>query len=242
MANMVYRVHHVPLTAMLVLAVDTATPAVTAGVVELTGGRVPLVLGQCVTVDARAHGELLTPHILAAIDAADASLGDIAALACGVGPGPFTGLRAGMVTAAALGHSLDVPVHPVCSLDALAIAAADTQGHRLLVAIDARRKELYWAGYAESGQRIAGPAVTRPAELAERLAGLGVTRAAGAGARMYADVLGLDVVGPDHPTPAGLVSAAREAIEAGRTPQPLTPLYLRRPDAVQPGARKRVLR
>jgi tRNA threonylcarbamoyl adenosine modification protein YeaZ len=235
------------LTAVLVLAVDTATPAVTAGVVELTGGRAPLVLGQCVTVDARAHGELLTPHILAALDAAGAAFGDIAALACGVGPGPFTGLRAGMVTAAALGHSLDVPVHPVCSLDALAIdtavnAAAVTQGHRLLVAIDARRKELYWAGYDELELRIVGPEVTRPAELAERLAGLSVTRAAGAGARMYADLLGLAVVGPDHPTPAGLVSAAREAIEAGRTPQPLTPLYLRRPDAVQPGARKRVLR
>jgi tRNA threonylcarbamoyl adenosine modification protein YeaZ len=242
-ASMVHRAHHVPLTAVLVLAIDTATPAVTAGVVELTSGQAPVVLGQCVTVDARAHGELLIPHILAALDAAGASLGDLAALACGVGPGPFTGLRAGMVTAAALGHSLDVPVHPVCSLDALAIdTVADTPGHRLLVAIDARRKELYWAGYAESGLRVAGPEVTRPAELAELLAGLGVTRAAGAGARMYADLLGLELLGPDHPTPAGLVSAARAAIEAGHTPQPLAPLYLRRPDAVLPGTRKRVLR
>ncbi len=219
---------------MLVLAVDTATPAVTAGVVELTDGG-PRLLAERVTLDARAHGELLTPHLRDALAAAGRALGEVDALVCGVGPGPFTGLRAGMVTAAALGHSLDRPVHPVCSLDAIAACAGP--GGPLLVVTDARRREVYWAAYAD-GARTAGPEVTAPAELAERLAGLGVTRVAGAPVHDF----GLPVAGPEHPSPVGLVAAARAALLAGAEPAPLTPLYLRRPDAVEPGARKRVSR
>jgi tRNA threonylcarbamoyladenosine biosynthesis protein TsaB len=223
------------LTAVLVLAVDTATPAITAGVVALGDG-LPRVLGERVTVDAKAHGELLMPHILAALGTAGRSLSEVDAIVCGVGPGPFTGLRAGMVTAAALGHSLDVPLHPVCSLDAI---AAEVDG-AVLVATDARRKELYWACYSATGERTAGPEVERPAELAQRLGALGVRRAAGFGALLYQEVLGLEVVGPEHPSPAGLVAAAGAAVHGQGAP--LTPLYLRRPDASPPGARKRVLR
>ncbi|MGQ0839106.1 tRNA (adenosine(37)-N6)-threonylcarbamoyltransferase complex dimerization subunit type 1 TsaB [Actinokineospora sp.] len=221
---------------MLVLAMDTATPAVTAGVVDLADGT-PRVLAECVTVDAKAHGELLTPHLRDALAAAGRTLADVDALVCGVGPGPFTGLRAGMVTAAALGHSLDRPVYPVCSLDAI---AADAPGPPLLVVTDARRREVYWAAYDAAGARITEPAVTPPAELAERLAELGVVRAAGA--RLYASVFSLPVVDPEHPSPAGLVAVARTALLAGAEPAALTPLYLRRPDAVEPGARKRVSR
>ncbi len=217
---------------MLVLAVDTATPAITAGVVALGDGP-PRVLAERVTVDAKAHGELLTPHVLHALRDAGHHLSEVNALVCGVGPGPFTGLRAGMVTAAALGHGLGIPVYPVCSLDAI---AAETRGSTLVVT-DARRKELYWATYLD-GRRRTGPAVNRPADLVGRLPELGVTNAAGA--RVFADVLGLDLTGPEHPSPAGLVIAARAAL--GTTPEPLTPLYLRRPDATVPGERKRVLR
>ena len=217
---------------MLVLAVDTATPAITAGVIEL-GGAAPRVLGERVTVDAKAHGELLMPHVLRALADADRELSDVDAVVCGVGPGPFTGLRAGMVTAAALGHSLDVPVHPVCSLDAIAAEAA---GGAVLVATDARRKELYWASYDAGGARIAGPAVDRP----EAIPTDGVTRVAGFGARLHD--FGLEVVGPAHPSPAGLVAAAADALRANVSGAPLTPLYLRRPDATVPGERKRVLR
>ncbi len=219
---------------MLVLAVDTATPAITAGVVVLNGA--PRVLAERVTVDAKAHGELLMPHVLRALAEAGHTLSEVDAVVCGAGPGPFTGLRAGMVTAAALGHSLDVPVHPVCSLDAI---AAEVDGP-VLVATDARRKELYWACYSETGERIAGPEVQRPAELVERIPALGVRQAAGYGARLYD--LGLEVVGPEHPSPAGLVAAAAPALAAGGPGAPLTPLYLRRPDATPPGERKRVLR
>jgi tRNA threonylcarbamoyl adenosine modification protein YeaZ len=218
------------LTVVLVLAVDTATPAVTAGLVALGDGP-PKVLAERVTVDAKAHGELLTPHVLDALTAAGRRLSDVAALVCGVGPGPFTGLRAGMVTAAALGHSLGVPVHPVCSLDAI---AAEVPGSALVVT-DARRKELYWATYRD-GERVAGPEVCRPADLPD----LEVTIVAGA--RMFAEALGVTMTGPEHPSPLGLVLAAGEAVRGNAAPEPLTPLYLRRPDATVPGERKRVLR
>ena len=208
---------------MLVLAVDTATPAVTAGVVALDGTRLD-VLAERVTVDAKAHGELLTPHILAALADAGHRLVDVDVIVCGAGPGPFTGLRAGMATAAALGHALDVPVHPVCTLDAI---AAVEQGP-LLVTVDARRKELYWATYDERGTRTAGPAVAPPADV-ER-------SGKRAGTTIYADILTMAHTGREYPTPAGLVRAA----DLDRRPRPFTPLYLRRPDAVEPGARKRV--
>lgn len=208
---------------MLVLAVDTATPAVTAGLVALDDTSVT-TLAERVTVDARAHGELLTPHVLAALADAGHRLADLDAIVCGVGPGPFTGLRAGMSTAAALGHALDRPVHPVCTLDA--IAAAVEPGGPLLVATDARRKEVYWATYDGQGTRTAGPAVDRPDALDHG----GVTRIAGM------DLFDLPHTGVRYPTPAGLVRAADLSVEPG----PLVPLYLRRPDAVEPGARKRV--
>ena len=105
---------------------------------------------------------------------------------------------------------------------------------------DARRREVYWAAYDGSGCRLEGPDVQRPTDLAGRLTELGVTHAAGHGAEMHADLLGLPVVGPATPSPLGLVGAARLALIAGTTPSPLVPLYLRRPDAVEPAARKRV--
>lgn len=222
---------------MLVLALDTATPAVTAGVVELDGS--PRVLAHHVTVNARAHGELLTPHIQDALRDAGFRAADLAAIVCGAGPGPFTGLRVGMVTAAALGHALDRPVYPVCSLDA--IAAEVPLGEPFVVVTDARRREVYWAGYDGTGRRTHGPEVAKPAELAARLAELGARRAAGAGATQYADVLGVPAAEPDFPTPNGLVRVAAAALRAGATPAPLTPLYLRRPDAAVPGAPKQVL-
>jgi tRNA threonylcarbamoyl adenosine modification protein YeaZ len=223
---------------VLVLAVDTATPAITAGVVAVSESAPPRVLAERVTVDAKAHGELLTPHVLDALSAAGVTLSDVDALVCGIGPGPFTGLRAGMVTAAALGHSLGVPVYPVCSLDAIAVEASGP----VLVVTDARRREVYWAAYDGAGARVAGPEVERPVELAERLPALEIRRAAGFGAALYAEVLRLEVTGPEHPSPAGLVAAAGDAVVLGAPGPPLTPLYLRRPDAVEPTGRKRVLR
>jgi len=216
---------------VLVIAVDTATPAVTAGVVDVEE---MLVLARCVTVDAKAHGELLTPHVQTALAEADRTFADVDAIVCGVGPGPFTGLRAGMATAAALGQVLGKPVYPVCTLDAI---AADSEGP-LLVASDARRKEVYWAAYDASSKRVTGPSVDKPADVVARIPSLAVERVAGNGATLYD--LGLPHTGQEYPTPLGLARVARDDVLSAAKPRPFTPLYLRRPDAVEPGARKRV--
>jgi tRNA threonylcarbamoyl adenosine modification protein YeaZ len=228
----------VPLTTVLVLAIDTATPAVTAGVVQLDADAVPRTLAQRVTVDAKAHGELLIPHVRAALAEAGKAMADVDAIVCGSGPGPFTGLRVGMVTAAALGQALGKPVYPVPTVDAMAVEART--GHGLLVATDARRREVYWAAYDAEGRRVEGPHVDKPADLAEKLPSLGVASAAGQGAEMYADVLDLPIVLAPFPSSRGLVVVAARDLLARAEPGPMTPLYLRRPDAVASTGRKRV--
>jgi tRNA threonylcarbamoyladenosine biosynthesis protein TsaB len=232
---------------VLIVAIDTATPAVTAGVFELRAGAAPAVLAERVTIDAKAHAELLTAHITGALADAGLAMRDLDAIVCGAGPGPFTGLRVGMVTAAALGHALGIPVHGVCSLDAVRpparVSGVPLAGVPYLVVTDARRREVYWAAYDGAGRRFDGPHVQRPADLAARLGELRVVCAAGAGARMYADVIGLSITEPDYPTVTGLAGvAANLAADVLRgAPAPLVPMYLRRPDAAEPGPRKPVL-
>ena len=165
-----------------------------------------------------------------------------------MGPGPFTGLRVGIVSAAALGDALGVPVHGVCSLDALALAAVgpqDAGSGNLLVVTDARRRETYWAAYdseadadLRQARRLTGPSVEAPLVLADRLAELGIARAVGDPS--FAETLGIAVGEPHAPTPYGLVAVAAGALRSGADPAPLEPLYLRRPDAVEPTGRKRV--
>jgi tRNA threonylcarbamoyl adenosine modification protein YeaZ len=198
----------------IVLALDTATPAVTAGVVrrhDLT------ILAERVTVDARAHAERLTPNVLAALADAALTMADLDAVVVGCGPGPFTGLRAGMATAAAYGHALGIPVHGVCSLDAIGV---HTTGDTLVVT-DARRREVYWARYRD-GVRTGGPGVSAPADVDP-----GSARAV-AGSPDHAALFDLPRCEPVYPTPAGLVAAVSDWSD---NPAPLVALYLRRPDA-----------
>ncbi|KZS62042.1 tRNA (adenosine(37)-N6)-threonylcarbamoyltransferase complex dimerization subunit type 1 TsaB [Mycobacterium ostraviense] len=204
----------------LVLAIDTATPAVTAGVVRLDGF---VAVAQRVTVDARAHAERLTPNVLAALADAALSMSELDAVVVGCGPGPFTGLRVGMATAAAYGDALQIPVYGVCSLDAI---GGHTTGDTLVIT-DARRREVYWARYRD-GVRTAGPAVNGPADVDP-----GPARAV-AGSPEHAALLGLPRCEPVYPTPVGLVRAVREWSD---NPPPLMPLYLRRPDAKPLAAR-----
>lgn len=215
---------------MLVLAIDTATPAVTAGVVSLRADGPPEPLATRVTVDDRAHGELLMPSVRAVLAEAGVCAGELGAIVCGAGPGPFTGLRVGIMTAAALGDGLGVGVHAVCSLDAI----AHEVGEGVLVATDARRREVYWARYNGAGARLTGPHVARPGDVPTA----GVPRAAGAAASL----LDLPVVAPAHPGVVGLVAVAASAVRSGAPAVPVTPLYLRRPDAAAPGVPKRVSR
>lgn len=231
---------------MLVLALDTATPVVTAGLVDLPADDGPPSTRAERAHDGRKHGELLMPAVRELCDEAGVALADVDAVVAGVGPGPFTGLRVGIVSAAALGDALDVPVHGVCSLDAIALSAAaapDASTGNLLVVTDARRREVYWAAYdsfpgSRPARRITGPSVEAPLVLADRLAELGIARAVGDPS--FAATLGVDVGPPRSPAPYGLVVAAAEDLRSGTVPAPLEPLYLRRPDAVEPTGRKRV--
>jgi len=238
---------------VLVLLVDTATAAVTAGVAEITapfevgGAAAVVVRARRVVVDARRHGEALAPGITAALSDAGVAPGELAAIVAGVGPGPFTGLRVGLVTAASLSDALAIPAYPVCSLDALVPPDRGAAGGPVLVATDARRREVYWATYDATGARVHGPDVAKPVDLRARLdAGdLGSSDglvAVGSGAALYAEQLGLPVGEPRHPTVEGLAARAAERVLQRAPAEPLTPLYLRRPDAVEPGAGKSVLR
>ncbi|WNM42688.1 tRNA (adenosine(37)-N6)-threonylcarbamoyltransferase complex dimerization subunit type 1 TsaB [Micromonospora halotolerans] len=224
---------------MLVLVVDSSTPAVTAALVEVSADGVAARAQRC-TVDARAHGELLAPQVDAVLADVGARPGDLAAIVAGLGPGPFTGLRVGLVTAATMGQVLGIPTYGVCSLDGIGHPAA--AGEPVLAASDARRREVYWAVYDGAGQRIAGPNVDTPSVAAERARGLAVTVAAGDGAHRYADVLGLPVrEEPRYPDALALARLAAERIRAGAPGEPLSPLYLRRPDAVAATGHKPVL-
>jgi tRNA threonylcarbamoyl adenosine modification protein YeaZ len=214
-----------------VLVVDSSTAAVTAAVADLRAGDTALVAARS-TVDARAHGELLAPQVRAVLDDAGLRPGELTAVVAGVGPGPFTGLRVGLVTAAALGHTLDIATYGVCSLDALGHGQPGT----VLVATDARRREVYWAEYRDGGRR-AGPAVARPDAVPAD-----AEYAVGEGAHRYAEVIGLPVRDePRYPPPLPLAALAADRVRAGAPSEPLTPLYLRRPDAVASSTRKPVL-
>ncbi|MFE0460906.1 tRNA (adenosine(37)-N6)-threonylcarbamoyltransferase complex dimerization subunit type 1 TsaB [Kitasatospora sp. NPDC058965] len=215
---------------MLLLAFDTATPAVTAAVHDGTA-----VLAETYQVDARRHGELLLPAIGRVLAEAGVAKEQLTALAVGVGPGPYTGLRVGLVTAAALGHALGLPVHGVCTLDAIAHGArAEGLTGPFTAATDARRKEVYWADYDAEGRRTAGPAVDRPGDLTARQTSVG------AGALLYPDTFP-GAHGPEHLSAGALADFAVTELAAGRELLPNRPLYLRRPDAQVPAGYKPVL-
>jgi tRNA threonylcarbamoyl adenosine modification protein YeaZ len=231
---------------VLTLVLDTATPAVTAALASISADGSAALLAERVTVDARAHGELLAPAIAEVLRAGGVAARELSTVVAGVGPGPFTGLRVGLVTAAALADTLTIPVYGVCTLDAFGWAASvaspspssssSPDGVPVLVATDARRHEVYWAVYVD-GTRVAGPAVNRPSEV--DCSGIGF--AVGDGALRYADVLRVPVRDePRYPPAVGLASLAAARMLHGAPSEPLTPLYLRRPDAVVPGARKAV--
>jgi tRNA threonylcarbamoyl adenosine modification protein YeaZ len=217
---------------VLVLALDTSTPAVTAALAEVTDSGMKGVAERR-TVDPRAHGELLAPQVAALLADAGATVRDLGSIVAGLGPGPFTGLRVGLVTAASLGQALGIATYGVCSLDALGRAAGPG---RVLVATDARRREVYYATYAD-GVRTGELDVAKPADVV-----VTADRAVGEGALKYSDVFGLPI--DDrllYPPGEALVALAAERIR-GRLPgERLTPLYLRRPDAVESATRKTVL-
>jgi tRNA threonylcarbamoyl adenosine modification protein YeaZ len=214
---------------VLLLAFDTATPAVTVALHD--GAR---VVAEDSAVDARRHGELLAVSIAKVLRSAGVGQRELTGIAVGTGPGPYTGLRVGLVTAAVLSSALSIDVDGICTLDVIAAAAAPmAAGSEFLVATDARRREVYWARYAGNGERLSGPQVSRPAELP---AGRPV---AGEGAVLYPELASVPLL-PRYPSAARLAGLAVARRAAGMPLQPPAPLYLRRPDAREPGPPKRV--
>lgn len=209
---------------MLVLAFDTATSAVTVALHDGTD-----VIAERTVVDPRRHGELLGPGIAHVLAEAHASASDLTCIAVGVGPGPFTGLRVGLMTARSIGDALGIPVAGVCTLDIL--AASVVCDEPFLVATDARRREVYWATYDPSGKRLEGPRVDYPATIGWR------GPAYGLGALTYRD--SFTAAQPPEFPDAGVLATL--VVTDALTPLPPDPLYLRRPDAVEPGPRKAVI-
>lgn len=226
---------------MLLLAIDTSTTAITVALHDGTR-----TLGEATTLDSRGHAEHLAPGIVRVLAQSGHSPADLTDVACGLGPGPFTGLRVGIVAARALALATDAALHGVCSLDALAheaFVAGAVGGGELLVATDARRKEVYWARYAAPASlkgaagtptRLAGPAVAKPGDLPDDLVGLPTV---GRGPSLYPEHL---TAAKSRGRPAGIpldVSAAWLAdlvvrrMAAGDPLDEHEPFYLRRPDA-----------
>jgi len=220
---------------VLVLGLDTSSPAVSVALAELLPGDPPR-WGRSATrstVDGRRHGELLAGEVDAVLRELGAAPADLGAVAVGLGPGPYTGLRVGVVTAATLASTLGVPAYGVCSLDA--VDSWEQDGGARLVVTDARRKEVYWAEYAEDGERLAGPSVLRPAALAQALAETGWTgRVVGDGALLHAGHFPGAAPSPRYPAAELIVLGAAGRALAGAPGEVIEPLYLRRPDATPP--------
>jgi len=212
---------------VLLLALDTSTTAVGAAVHD---GHT--VVAEAGAVDARRHGELLAPAIEAALAQAGRRPAELTAVVVGVGPGPFTGLRVGVVTALVMGAALGVPVHGICSLDAVAWAFAEPGA--FVVVTDARRREVYWACYDGPRTRV-GLAAVGPPAAAAAAAGRGPVVGPGTGLHPFADPR------PSVLSAGALAELGAHRITSGGQLLAPRPLYLRRPDATVPGARKAVL-
>jgi tRNA threonylcarbamoyladenosine biosynthesis protein TsaB len=224
------------------LGIDTSTAASAACVLR-EDGDVFEVVPEPAALSARpAHARELMPAVADVMERAGLEYGDLEAIAVGVGPGTFTGLRIGVATARALASANGLEVRPVSSLAALAAGieaeAAGADGlHSLLPVIDAKRGEVFAAEYAPGGNRRWGPLALRPAELAERVRGAGTAPlAAGDGSIRFRGLLeaaGISVV-PDE-SRAHVVRALHvcrlAAAVPGVAPQAVLPDYLRAPDA-----------
>jgi tRNA threonylcarbamoyl adenosine modification protein YeaZ len=205
---------------MNVLAIDTSV-GVSVAVLRSNGE-----LTQSQTVDHGMQGELTADLISQVVTESGLEISEITDVVVGVGPGPFTGLRVGLVTAAVFAHAREIPIHGICSLDAIAFDYAKP----CVVVTDARRKELYWARY--EGNRIGEPHVSKPEDL---LAQFSNTEFVGPGAQLYPDSISGRVLELKAGSLAKLfASGSAQLVD-------VSPMYLRKPDAVEPTTRKSVL-
>jgi tRNA threonylcarbamoyladenosine biosynthesis protein TsaB len=219
---------------MIVLGLDTATPATVVGL-RLADGR---TLQGRDDPDARQRPGHATRLLALANDLlveADIDWQEVERIAVGIGPGTFTGLRIGIATARGLAQSLGVEQVGVSSLRALANGAGKN-APRVLAAIDARRGEIFIAAYDE-GQELIAPQAVSPGGMAELLKSAAIDTqterwlALGDGVIAYREAFeraGVHV-GEDHRIQAHAICELGEQASAGR--EPVLPDYCRRPDA-----------
>ena len=222
---------------MTLLGFDTSTNATAVCVLRDDGQAFEHVPAVTRLLERPGHAAELMPAIARKMDQAQVGWDDIEAIAVGVGPGTFTGLRIGIATARALAHARGIAVRPVSSLEALA-EPLDAVRPRLPL-IDARRGELFGALYGPDGNRWP-PFVAAPDALAERIgkAFPGAERplAAGDGSIKFREVL--EAAGVEVPSDESdlhvvrALSICRLAHEGTATPpEAVLPDYLREPDA-----------
>jgi tRNA threonylcarbamoyladenosine biosynthesis protein TsaB len=214
---------------------DTSTAASTACVLRGDGEAFEFVPPAERLLERPGHSRELLPAVADVMDKAGVEWGDVDAIAVGVGPGTFTGLRIGVATARALASARGLPLHPVSSLAALAAGIAAPVR---LPLIDAKRGELFGALYAEDGIALAEPFVADPDEVAARTRSQAPSAfAAGDGSLRFRSVLeaaGIRVA----PDGSGLhvvraLQVCRLAAGApAMAPEAVFPNYVREPDAV----------
>lgn len=205
---------------MNVLAIDTSV-GVSVAILRSNGE-----VTQSQAVDHGMQGELTAELISKVVSDSGLKIEDITDVVVGVGPGPFTGLRVGLVTASVFAHAREIPIHGICSLDAIAFDYAKP----CIVVTDARRKELYWARY--EGIRIGEPQVSKPEAIASQFPDVDFV---GPGANLYPDYVSGNVTELKAGSLAKLfASGSAQLVD-------VSPMYLRKPDAVEPTSRKSVL-
>jgi tRNA threonylcarbamoyladenosine biosynthesis protein TsaB len=217
-----------------VLAFDTSSPAVTVALASIgaAAGEASMRVSRTVVATNR-QGERLTPLIESVLADADVAASDLEAIAVGLGPGPFTGLRVGIVTAKAMADALHIPAYGESSLRLVSLLPTG-------VVTNARRKQVYWAITAAAGFQ-AGPDLAAPAAAAEQFAANDVVTVCGEGASLYPDAFeDFDVLPDLYPRADVLALRVADRVRALAPSEPLRPMYLRRPDAVPPGAPKQV--
>ena len=251
---------------MRILSIDSSLGtqvAVVDAAPSAAGARALQVLSQDEQADTRRHAESLGQMLSRALSAPEAAERPLDAVVAATGPAPFTGLRAGLVTAGVVGRTRGVPVHGVSSLDAVARRALDELGAQegqadpvVLVATDARRREVYTALFGANGPddvtRLTEIIVCPPAQVGEQLSVRVAGRAgevgaadvvAGSGAALYPELVDLassrEVLAPVSGDALTQVRIALARLERGEELS-TQPLYLRHADVQMPAARKRV--
>ena len=221
---------------MILVALDTATPATVAGVLRADGG----VVERRDDPPAGTRGDhaaRLLPLLEDALAAAGVGWDAVERIAVGVGPGGFTGLRIGVATARALAQGRGLPLVPVSSLEALASGVGSSAA--VAAVLDARRGEAF-AGVWAGGERLLEPAALAPGELAARLAALAVpVQAVGDGAvRFRKELEAAGIAVPGDGAAVHRIAAAPlcrlGAVGAPAARDRLLPDYRREPDAKPP--------